>query len=206
MKILKKIYHTYFAKFPNPSTIDKSGIICSDHPVVGNGWIKGWVVGDDKIIVCKHSYPSKYPPNNKVYVIDKWGKKITREVSYTISYNFFNYDDALDICVCKLNEPFPESVKRYKIAEKISDYQKTILFDQNGEISEATIRINSDGTIKGVGRKNQLDAGDSGTPWFVWEKKEWRVATHTFRGQYGIGPWYGDKKIITELKSRIKDG
>lgn len=222
MNPFKKVISSIFNPLkiiPSSSTIDKSGIVKSDHPVKGNGWIKGWVVNikpKNIIIVCKHSNPSTTEPNNKVFVIDSSGIKHTRTI-ISINKNPFKlngkddcleYYDGGDIAICKLDKPFPNTVKGYDISTNKDIYaSKALTIDQDGNDSIAQIRCDDNfAYIRGKKRwGNLLIAGDSGMPWFVWEDKEWKVLTHTFRGQWGEGPWYGHKNIYDELYQRIND-
>ena len=202
---LYNLYHNLFVKHPKPSTINRSGIILSDHPVIGNGWIKGWLVDADKkdtIIVCKHSNPSILPPNNTVFATSNTGVKHYRTIVSVETVELKDYD--LDITICKLDKPFPKDIHAYKFAEKLQEGQYTITFNNSNEKSEANLKLMSkSGQVAGNNRKLQFIGGDSGTPWFVWEKDEWRVASHTHRGMYGIGPWYSHKELYALLKKVV---
>lgn len=204
---ITRIYYWLFTKLPDIKTLDKSGIVNSDHPQKGNGWIKGWVLdcpSKDIIFVCRHANPSLTPPNNKVFVIDKFGKKIERTIIKIENPNIINPIDGLDICICKVDEPFPSSIRGYKLAEKINTYQKTVTINQFGKESHAYIMPQEKfGTIYGRNRDIFFVGGDSGTPWFVYENDEWRVASHTHKGGYGIGPWYGLPQVIKKLKEIV---
>ena len=58
--------------------------------------------------------------------------------------------------------------------------------------------------IKGRKRLSPLlRAGDSGLPWFVWEDKQWKVLTHTTKGQGGEGPWYAHPLIRRDFEQRV---
>ena len=199
---LYNLYHNLFVKPPKPSTIDRSGIILSDHPKVGNGWIKGWLVDNgnkDTIIVCKHSNPSIFLPNNRVFATSNTSVKHYRNIVSVEKVELKDYD--LDIAVCKLDKPFPDDIHAYRFAESLQKGQYTITFDQYGQRSEANLNLkNWACQVAGNKRSRQLISGDSGMPWFVWEKDEWRVASHTYRGQWGIGPWYSHKDLYTTLK------
>lgn len=207
MKIFDLITNR-FKKFPNPKTIDQSGIVKSNHPVKGNGWIKGWVVNSDTVIVCKHSNPSTSAPNNKVFVTDSAGVEHERTIiridkaPFDIGTTDVYYDGG-DIAICKLDSPFPSTVKAYGIYTKSDVYGlRTVTVNQHGEFSIGKLTYRGKyAYLKGSKRNIQLIPGDSGLPWFVYDGSEWKVVTHTYRGMYGEGPWYG--KIYNELQKRI---
>jgi len=222
MNLFEKIVATYInplKSLPSSKTLDRSGIVKSDHPKIGNGWIKGWVVDiqpKNIIIVCKHAIPSTSPPNNKVYVIDADGVKHTRTITAINKESFLlngktvprEYYNGGDIAICKVDEPFSDKVCGYKICTNPKVYgRRALTLDQDGNDSIAQVRYEEDfAYIRGRKRwSNQLVGGDSGMPWFIYEKNEWRVLTHTFRGAYGEGPWYGHKYIYGELNRRIDD-
>lgn len=210
---------------PKPSTINRTGIIFSDHPKENNGWVKGWVVNTpqrDIIIVCKHSNPSTVEPNNKVFVRDKFGRKISRTIIKVLKpeykldgnkiiipyYGDNNYFLKGDIAICKVNEPFPDEIKGYDIAT--NEYilrKRAVTFNQFGEPSIAQIHYSKNlAWIFGRRRdkKRWLIAGDSGTPWFVWVDDEWKVLTHTTKGIVGEGPHYGHPLLYEELMKNIR--
>ena len=202
---LYNLYHNLFVKHPKPFTINRSGIILSDHPVIGNGWIKGWLVDNSKkdtIIVCKHSNPSTFSPNNIVFATSNNGTKHYRTIVSVENVELNNHD--LDITVCKLDKPFPKDIHAYKFAEKLQEGQYTITFNNSNERSEANLKLmKKSGQVAGNNRKLHFISGDSGTPWFVWEQDEWRVASHTHRGMWGIGPWYSYKALYSKLKNQL---
>lgn len=209
MKILDLITNG-FKKFPNPKKIDQSGIVRSNHPAQGNGWIKGWVVNSDTVIVCKHSNPSTSAPNNKVFVTDGNGVEHERTI-IRIDKSPFDigttdeYYDGGDIAICKLDSTFPPTVKAYKIYKNTDVYAlKTVTVNQHYEFSVGKLTYRGKiAYLKGAKRNIQLIPGDSGLPWFVYDDSdnEWKVVTHTFRGMHGEGPWYA--KIYDELQKRI---
>jgi hypothetical protein len=213
---------------PKPSTIDMTGIVWSDYPTINNGWIKGWLVDTDHrniIIVCKHAGPSTSTPNNKVFFTDKFGKKIERSIisvdnlpykldgkSINVKDSRFGIDNYFlsgDISICKLDYPIPLNIKAYKFSTnpKILNKQ-AITVDQNKKLSNARVYFNdSIAWVFGKNRnkKNLLIAGDSGTPWFVWDNGEWRVLTHTTKGMWGEGPYYGHPLIYKDILNRINN-
>jgi len=203
--ILAKLYQEKIVKTPSFSTIDQTGIIKSDHPVPGNGWIKGWLVDNgkhDTIIVCQHSNPSTTAPNNKVYVTDSNGKNHYRTLKCVNVLHLTGFD--LDICVCKLCKPFPKGITAYKFATSLKNRQIVVTFDQYGKVSRANLELKSHrATLEGRDRDNLFDPGDSGSPWFVWEDGCWRVASHTHRGLYGIGPWYSHSDVYDALNKML---
>lgn len=204
---------------PSPATIDKSGVVNSDHPIIGNGWIKGWVVNvspKNIIIVARHSNPSINEPNNKVFVIDKKGNKIERTIVATDLEPFAldgktikldTYEGGGDIAICRVNEPFPSTVKSYNFSvNPNSVYVPVETLTQDGSFSSVfTYTYTGIAWIKGRKRNggDLLKAGDSGLPWFTWEDGEWKVITHTTKGQWGEGPWYSCGLIFPDLKNRI---
>jgi hypothetical protein len=218
--MLQKLFNVFLNKFSpiDRKTIDRTGMIFSDYPREGKGWIKGWLVNTpsrDVIIVCKHAAPSESPPNNKVFAFDKTGKKIERTI-VKVDQTVFPIDGqnppdkyylSGDISVCKVDSPFPSSIKAYDFVKKVNVRNvKTTLIDQYGEFSEAYYDYDkSKAWIKARNRdKNQIEAGDSGTPWFILEDREWRVLTHSTRGWWGEGPNYGHPLIWDKLQKVIK--
>lgn len=203
---------------PSGNTIDQTGIVKSDYPKEGNGWIKGWVVNiqpKNIIIVCKHSNPSINSPNNKIFVVDNDAVKYERQIVAIDNSPFClngqnmsdDYYNGGDIAICKLNEPLPDSITGYDICTEENIYAlRSLMFNQNGEESIAQIRFVDDlAYIKGKKRKGcSLIAGDSGMPWFIWINKKWKILTHTFRGQWGEGPWYGHRNTYEILMKRIR--
>lgn len=203
MKSLLGFLKNLFRKLPDPNTIDRSGIVNSDIPYVNNGWIKGWAFDNPNrnvVVVCKHSNPR---PGDNIFVKDGAGNKIIRTITHVDDRPMNGYE-GLDIAVCKLDIPLPPTVKTYSIAIDLSSYQKCVTVDQYGVYSYCKLILNDKlSCVTGKSRKNELDPGDSGTPWFVWEDGTWKVCSHSFKGNYGIGPWYSNKKIYTELLSRL---
>lgn len=204
-----------FKKLPDTSTLDKTGIVKSDHPEKNNGWIKGWVLDDDIIIVCKHSNPSVSSPNNKIFVSDTNGNKYERIIvaidkePYNIGSDHSYYKGG-DIAICKLNLPLPDCIKRYQVYTKDDVYgKKSVTINQYGQESRSSIIYKSAlAYLYGRKRNIELIGGDSGLPWFVYDDtdKEWKVITHTFRGIWGEGPWYGKLyHVITKRVNALKD-
>ena len=219
---IKNRYFGWISPDPDPKKIDKTGLIRSDHPVEGNGWIKGWVVdvpAKDIIIVCKHAGPSSNPPNNKVYVVDKFGTKFERTIT-KVDYSPYNlngkesnltfrgeenYFLGGDIAICKVDEPFPDTIKAYKFSINPKILQKkAYTYNQHNELTTARIFYSETlAWIFGKGRFGEaLIGGDSGTVWFVWDG-DWKIATHTTKGYAGEGPYYGHKFIYDELLKNI---
>lgn len=205
---------------PDHKTIDRSGIVNSDYPTIGNGWIKGWAIAKDKIIVAKHAGPSTNAPHNQVFFMDKLGNKIERTIvavdnkpfkvdgiNEAISFRGEeNYFTRSDIAICKLNEPLPDSIAVYELSD--NPYVKgrwAVTFNQFGEFTEARVHYSSDlAWIFGKKRSKTIIGGDSGLPWFVWEKNKWKVLTHMSRGVWGEGPYYAHPLIYKEFLERVK--
>lgn len=164
----------------NWDSIDKSGVVLSDYPVVDKGWIKGWVSGEDEIIVCKHSNPVV---GNSVYVI-KDGVKIFRKIESVD--NTYASDD---VSICKLTQKWPAGVKIYKISKTIKKMQLMGTLHQDNTISLRRALLD-DRIVFGTYYNRDIIAGDSGLPWFVWEDGEFKVCSHSHRGMWGIGPNY----------------
>lgn len=202
INLLQNWFYKNVVYTPNKSTINLTGIIKSDHPQINNGWIKGWLVDNgknDTIIVCAHSNPSISFPNNRVFAKNENGLKYYRHIIEINKLKLKNYD--LDIAICKLDAPFPEMICAYKFAENPNNNQIVFTPNQHNTILKASIILNSK-TCQISGdreQQNLLVFGDSGLPWFVWENDEWRVATHTHRGLWGIGPWYSHKELYPIL-------
>jgi hypothetical protein len=221
-KIQKIFWEFYngFKKFPNINTVDRSGFVNSDFPTPNNGYIKGWVVDTTPkniIIVCKHALPNVNPPNNKIFVVDKFGKRFDRTIialdsdpfrvkEGTSDESLSLYFQGSDITICKLDEPLPDSVKGYKISKDVNIIgKKVVTFHQTGVGSIAKVDyVDKFAYLKGKSRTGgSLIGGDSGTPWYVWENNEWKVLTHTHKGDFGYGPWYSHKLIYPDLLQRI---
>jgi hypothetical protein len=189
---MKNVYYrvlNFFRKLPKATTIDRSGIVNSDLPREGNGWLKGWVRTRSSVVVCRHGNPAV---GQDVFVISSSGNKIVRSIA-SIEIPF----PETDIAICKLDVPFPDVIKVYPIASKLTPYQKTITFKQSGTPSFAAIRsTKSNKLCVGRDRKPFFTSGDSGTPWFVWEDSQWKVVTHTHLGDYGVGPWYAELGMV----------
>lgn len=210
MKLLSLILNQ-FKKLPKLSTLDRSGIVKSDHPVPGNGWIKGWVMNvpsKNVVLVCKHANPSTSTPNNKIYVNDASGVKHERTIIAIDKEPFDigsddSYYDGGDIALCKLDRPLPETIASYDIYYGDHVYNmKTAMYNQNDDVSSAKIVYRGKiAYLKGVGRDVSLEPGDSGLPWFVYDGK-WKVLSHTFRGWHGEGPWYG--RMYDEIMRRAR--
>ena len=226
---LKNKYFFWIFPDPKPSSIDISGIVWSDYPHYGNGWIKGFLLNTpsrDIIVTAKHCSPSTLGPNNKVVFFDNNGERIERTI---ISVNKDNYklDGKTDspeinmgkperyylggdVAICKLDEPLPSNIKEYNIctSEKIIS-KRSICFNQKKQPTSA-VTFFSDSLAWVIGRKRKLDgdrlllkAGDSGLPWFVWNDGEWQIITVTSRGEWGEGSFLGHKFIYTDLINNI---
>lgn len=220
MNPFKRVSSSLFNKLkkytiPSHNTINKTGIVKSDHPKPGNGWIKGWVVNvqpKNIIIVCSHAVPTTVPPNNKVFVYDEYGNKIERTI-IKVNRDPYKLDGVTestrsDIAICLVDKPFPDNIKGYNFSTNLYiNNSPTIVIQKDGNPSDSNvITPKKRAWIKGVKRQPDelLEFGDSGTPWFVWEKGEWRVVTHTYLGWHGEGPWYSHPYIFKDIKSRIE--
>lgn len=211
-----------FYKHPDVSSIDQSGIVKSDHPTLGNGWMKGWVINTQPknvVIVCRHANPSTKAPNNKIFVTDRNGVKHERTIVAIDKDAFFlngkNPPDKYymhgDIAICLLDSPLPDTVTAYDVLavkDVYEYYMRPILsFDQYGIVSKARLHFTDENFayISGKGRdKNLIDPGDSGMPWFMWNGAAWNVVSHSFRGVWGEGPWYSHPNIYSNLIERVK--
>jgi len=207
MNIFRYIYEQFFAEFPKSESVNKSGIVKSDYPKYGNGWIKGWVIDSPNknlISVCKHSNPSTTDVNSKIYVVDKFGTKIERKIIKIFKDSIIDHDNGNDICICEVDSPFPDTITAYKFATKLRKEQLSVAFNQFGIATFCNLNLNpKTGEVIGSKRTLEFIPGDSGMPWFVWEDGMWKVATHTARGLYGIGPWYTSEIIWPKLKHLI---
>lgn len=207
------IYVRWFQRSPGPKTIDKTGMLFSDHPVAGQGWIKGWVVDTPNrniAIVTRHAGPGISPPHDLVYAINKFGKKVERKIVAVERPNFaVGTDEASssdrvwgDIAVIRVDIPFPDTVTAYRFANHVKENPNSVTPTPRG-YSKARILMGKLPWIKGRRRSIPFIAGDSGLPWFVWEHGKWRVATHTCKGMWGEGPWYTHPDIYDELRHVI---
>jgi hypothetical protein len=217
--MLTRLINFFLDKF-RPITresIDRTGMLFSDYPRPGRGWMKGWLVntpGRDVIILCRHGAPSEFPPNNKVYAIAADGRRVERTLTRVDHTDFpiegvtptADYYLKGDISVCKVDSPFPASIKAYDFVKnpKVRNV-KVVTIDQFGEFSQGRYDYDpARAWVKARNRDaNQLEGGDSGTPWFMLEDREWRVLTHTCRGWWGEGPNYAHQRIWKKLQAVI---
>lgn len=209
----RAIYVRWFQRIPNPKTIDRSGMLFSDHPEPGQGWVKGWVVDTPNrniAIVTRHAGPGTSPPHDLVFAVNKFGAKVERKIVAVDRINFaVGSDDAQskdrvygDIAVIRVEPPFPPTVAAYKFANHVKDNPNTVSPTPRG-FSKARILTGKLPWLKGKNRSIPFVAGDSGLPWFVWESGKWRVASHTCKGMWGEGPWYSHPAILDDLKHCI---
>lgn len=215
MGFFSKIQSLFNDGSGNSSKINKTGIVKSDFPHLDNGYIKGWVVDtptSDIVIVCKHSNPYK---GAKIFVKTAEGKKIERFLDTVLieAYPIENKEGDLkdyyaggDIAVCRVNEAFPSSIKKYKIANTIKDNQKVYCYRQaTGKFSKTPVKIKPFTAWLMASIKPFIsEGGDSGLPWFVWEDNEWKVCSHFTRGGFGEGPNYTSGFIKKQLMDNIK--
>jgi len=99
-------------------------------------------------------------------------------------------DGNTDIAICKLDKPFGDDIRIYKVADKVEKLQKVITFHQDRSFSERRIKFLSDKQVRGSYFERKIIAGDSGLPWLGWNGKKFVVVSHNHRGEYGIGPDY----------------
>jgi hypothetical protein len=216
MKLLSYIFNL-FREHPSSHTIDVSGVVWSDYPHGnGNGYNKGWVINipsRDVVIVCKHANPSTTGKNNEVYVRDH-NRIIHRRKIVKIDKAPFGigatgeYYNGGDIALCKLDRPLPSDVRAYTICSEksfIFGRKVSTIHQDSGFSSGRIIKRGSAAYLKTRKRTRKLVAGDSGLPWFVWDSKasEWKVISHSFRGDNGEGPWY--TMIADEIMTRAQN-
>ncbi len=216
---LKNRFFGWADKFPSHTTIDKSGILKSDHPTIGNGWMKGFAVSKTKAVIIKHAGPSTAAPNNKVFFTDKNGIKVERTIINVDRHMYMldgrnevmsrggepNYYFGGDFCICTLNEPLPDTVAVYEVSTSFDMLaRRAQVFNQYGKHIDIRIHF-SDNLAWIFGKKpsDLLIGGDSGMPWFVYEDNKWKVLTVTSRGLWGEGPYFGHKLIYKKFMDRV---
>jgi len=187
---------------------DQSGILRSDHPVPGQGWIKGWLptAGRRRVgIVCAHSNPSTVPPNNQVFAITRKGQKIERNIIVLAHLGLLPLESALirkrnvdgDVALVLFDKPFPLSCAVYRVGPakgKVSNINK------RGECRDFTVKpIGKSPWVSADKRSaKRFEAGDSGTVWWVGDK----IVSHTALGFWGEGPDYLRAWPIIETEIR----
>lgn len=203
----------WFQRLPDTKTIDVSGVLLSDYPYLSNGYIKGWAVdcpSRNIAIVARHASPSNYPPNNAVYAINRFGFRSDHlivaveypDLPVAATKSELEYRNHGDVAVVRVSPSFSEHVTCYRMARYVENNQKSVVMTPGGP-SEAFIATSKDPWLKGRKRSKLLIGGNSGLPWFVWSAGEWRVASHTTKGDQGQGPQYTHPDVLDKLQECI---
>jgi hypothetical protein len=191
---------------------DLSGILRSDHPVPGQGWIKGWLpaAGKRRVgIVCAHSNPSTVPLNNRVFCINRKGRKVERQIIVVSRLALLPLESDLirrrnvdgDVALVLFNKPFPPSCATYKPGPakgKVSNINK------RGECREFSVKPVGKSPWVSADKRSakRFEAGDSGTVWWAGN----RIVSHTALGFWGEGPDYARAwpQIETEIRTLLE--
>jgi len=191
--------------YPLPAKPDLSGVVLSEYKggvqvPEGEGWNKGWVASDDKVVLVEHANPRK---GNVIYCIDPEGKKHNRTIT---EIEFIKSPSGVrtDTAVATVDSPWPDSIERYEIAEKRPG---AWWVTHNGlRLSARNLSPQSIGTEKLIGStgnaNNYLVQGESGLPWFNFNGQ---VVSHTTQIDFGIGPNYAHPTIRPLLIEAISN-
>jgi|TARA_R110002167_G_scaffold37273_3_gene116908 hypothetical protein len=141
--------------------------------------VKGWVKSKRECIVAKHSNPS-VGQQLHVWIDGERFENIIDTVKVV----------GQDTTLCSMREDWPEKIAIYLIAGKPNRKQKIITFHQDKRFSwrrviEKPTAFTGDNIFE-----SRLVAGDSGLPWVCWQDNQFKVLSHNYRGEYGIGPKY----------------
>lgn len=236
MNKLQRLFYTlrnkYFAWLnpdPKPETIDTTGIVWSDYPEFGNGWIKGFLLNTPSrniVITAKHCAPSTVG-NNGVVFITRDGKRHSRLITAVINAGYeldgksvepearfgkpARYYLGGDVAICQLAEPAPEGCAAFDICTSPTiNGKRSVTFTQHRKPTTA-VTLWQEKLAWVIGRKRKHDgkrhllkAGDSGMPWFVWHAEKWQVVTVTSRGEWGEGCCLGHPFVYPELAGRVR--
>jgi hypothetical protein len=193
-----------------------SGIVLSDHPRPGDGWIKGWLpagFGRRIVIVTAHSNPATVPPNHRVFCTDSRGVKHCRvivaggriRIPVTGDPGYDESKSWGDVAVLLLDEAFPATCTAYGRA--LPQGKDRVICRKLAK--QIAFRINpcSPGAwlIADPRNSGRFEAGDSGLPWFVERKGKLAVISHTARGMWGEGPAYGSPAVWKEVRKKAKE-
>lgn len=197
---------------PSLKDLDFTGIINSDYPKVGNGWVKGWLVNTpsrDRVIVAAHGNPAA---GQILHAIDAAGQRVARTI---VAVKVPVYDVGKvssvikggDIAICRVGAPFPPSIRAYEIARDLGNGQFAVTRDKEGKTNTGTINTANERAAAWLFAdfSRTIKPGDSGLPWFVLEGGKWKVASHSSRGAGGQGPWYSHERILSRLKTDLAD-
>lgn len=231
-KLFERVRSRFSKSAPSPQTINLTGVVLSDWRFIipvgeleprwvsepGKGWLKGFVLECDSmdiVVVAKHCGPSTNYPSNTIFVVDRRGKRIERQIISInsepfkldgINIDLNSYYHGGDIAICKVNLPFPKKIKGYGVAKNVKSGAASYTLNQYFEFSEAKIKTSPKlAWVAGENRKKELVAGDSGLPWFVWQKNKWKIISHSTKGIWGEGPNYSSKLIYKEFLKRAAD-
>lgn len=184
-RMLMEKIRSYYEEGVDWSKIDTSFIVCSDHPVENNGWAKGWVKSKNQSIICAHAYPTV-------------GLKLHIFVNGTKIFNVIKSLEKIgtDTVLCTMEEDWPD-ITLYDVAAAPKNKQLIAIFDQKRNILHRRVNDRA-GVYTGsyIYKQNSsptdkpLVAGDSGMPWICWQDNTFKVLSHSYRGEYGMGPKY----------------
>lgn len=200
MKITERILDFIFRLFEPRvkwDKIDKSCIVMAEvggrEEVADDGWSRGWVNGPKSCVICDHANPS---PGMQVHVY-AGDRKIVRTL-VSVDRN-----GPLDIALCEVDEVWPAYVKIYPVAKKPKKRQPVAVFHRIGNKSTmARLRPIDGNMFRTDYEEEKVIPGDSGMPWFIWEDKQFKVASHNHRGSAQKGTAYGpDYSKVRYLKN-----
>jgi hypothetical protein len=123
-----------------------------------------------------------------------------------------------DVAVGLLNEPLPDSIRRYPLPAMredeglaligatalVTDQKRRLYFHRVADVQAGWLRMRFDDNFSKARRKS-LAKGDSGHPTFILSEGELvLVATHTISGP-GTGPYYGSRAIQDKLREVVRE-
>lgn len=179
------------AKVAKKAELKLNGIVNSDIPYVGNGWIKGAVVSKTHILLVVHANPFV---GAKVHVIDSNGDKIVRTITTVtpiiekvLKPDPYYYGG--DIVLAEVDEAWPDTVEIYEIATPVPDGTIAYSVHQDYKFSKRKVYYDKvRNWCVADGRKVVFfKPGDSGMPWFVPQKGKFKLITLLSRGMWGEG-------------------
>lgn len=178
-----------------------NGILLSDHKkkdgklyvFPDDGWVKGWVSSPNTAVVCSHSNPSK---DWEVHSYDSLGIKAERKIVDLVHLEN-------DVTLIKVDQPWPDTVTKFLLADFVPD--EYVVMHLDGTKSKRILDEKTKSSTMICGKDENVTKpiipGESGLPWFSGS----RVLSHSYRGEYGIGPNYPlMKKQILEIINQMK--
>jgi hypothetical protein len=178
-----------------------------------SGYAKGWIFDSPSrkvIVVCSHSNAdvntqvaaSKegVPETRKII----WKKRLILPMFAGVAPNPKSPEHlfASDIIVAVVDNPFPEEIKRYKVAQKFKQGDWVCSMHSNNAKSLARGLIRDDRAV--IARKigSGFWYGDSGLPWLDISNN---VVSHTVLGGGGFGPLYCHPMIKNAVLKALEE-